>query len=148
MHSRVKGKSASKRPPRTKPPEWCPYTKEEVEDLVVRLARAGYPPSQIGIILRDTHGIPLVNQITGKKIVKILKENGFEFPVPEDLFNLIKRAVNIRQHLEEHPKDRHSNRGLQLTEAKIHRLSKYYRRNGILPKDWKYDPKEAVILLR
>jgi len=133
-----KGKSHSTRPARRTPPSWVKYAPEEVENLVVTLARRGYPPSMIGIILRDQYGIPLVKQITGKKICQILKEHGLAPQIPEDLANLIKRAIKIRKHLEEHPKDLHSKRGLQLVEAKIARLVKYYKRKGVLPPDWEY----------
>jgi len=133
-----KGKSHSTRPARRTTPPWVKYTPEEVENLVITLARKGYPPSMIGIILRDQYGIPLVKQVTGKKICQILKEHGLAPSIPEDLANLIKRAIRIRKHLEEHPKDYHSRRGLQLVEAKIARLVKYYKREGVLPPHWEY----------
>jgi len=146
MHARRKGKSGSTRPPRKTPPEWVRYTPEEVEALVVKLAKEGHPPSMIGIILRDQYGIPLVKQITGKKITQILREHGLAPEIPEDLQNLIRRAVNLRMHLEEHPKDIHSRRGLQLIESKIHRLVKYYKRVGKLPSDWKYEPEKVRLI--
>ena len=143
--SKEKGKSHSTRPVREGPPSWLRYKPEEVENLVAELGRKGYPPSMIGIILRDQYGIPLVKQITGKKITQILREKGLAPEIPEDLANLIKRAIKIRRHLEEHPKDYHSKRGLQLVEAKIHRLAKYYKRTGVLPPDWKYEPEKISI---
>ena len=138
--SKEKGKSHSTRPAKIVKPPWLKYTAEEVEELVVSLAKKGYPPSMIGIILRDQYGIPLVRAVTGKKITKILKERGLAPEIPEDLYNLMRRAARIRRHLEEHPKDYHSKRGLQLIESKIHRLAKYYKRKGVLPPDWKYKP--------
>jgi len=118
---------------------------EEVEELVVSLYRKGYPPSMIGIILRDTYGIPSVRAVTGKKLVRILRERGLAPEIPEDLANLIRRAARVRRHLEEHPKDYHSKRGLQLIESKIHRLVKYYKRIGVLPPDWEYKPERVSI---
>ncbi len=144
--SKKKGQSHSTRPARVGAPTWVKYSPAEVEDLVVSLAKKGYPPSTIGVILRDQYGIPLVKMITGKKIVQILREHGLAPEIPEDLYNLIKRAARIRRHLEEHPKDYHSKRGLQLVESKIHRLVKYYKRKGVLPPDWKYEPKKISIL--
>ncbi len=135
------------RPIRTTPPAWVKYKPEEVERLVVKLAKEGKPPSMIGIILRDQYGIPDVKQITGKKILKILKENGLAPEIPEDLLNLMKKAVKIRKHLEIHKKDYHSKRGLIITESKINRLVDYYKRKGILPKDWRYTPEMARILV-
>lgn len=135
------------RPLRNAPPPWLKYKPEEVEQLVIKLAREGYPLSMIGIILRDQYGIPDVKQITGKKILKILKENNLAPEIPEDLLNLMKKAVKIRKHLEIHKKDYHSKRGLIITESKINRLVDYYKRKGILPKDWRYTPERAKILV-
>ncbi|MEZ0345126.1 MAG: 30S ribosomal protein S15 [Infirmifilum sp.] len=143
--NKEKGRSGSKRPPELKKPEWVTMRVEEVEELVVSLYRKGYPPSMIGLILRDQYGIPLVKAVTGKSVLQILRERGFTPEIPEDLSNLIKRAIRIRRHLEEHPKDYHSKRGLQLTESKIHRLVKYYKREGVLPSEWKYEPEKMAL---
>ncbi len=129
------------------PPGWIPYRPEEIEIIIENLAKKGYGPSMIGVILRDQFGVPLVKPYLGKKLAKILEEKNLAPPLPEDLFHLIRRAVNLRRHLEEHPKDYHSKRGLIEIESKIHRLSKYYKRTGKLPKDWKYDPEEAKYLV-
>lgn len=143
MYARKKGKSGSKKP-LTKA-TWVEYSPEEVEQLVVKLAKEGYSSAMIGLILRDQYGIPSVRDITGKKITKILAEHGLAPKIPEDLFNLLKKAVNLRKHLEVHRKDKHSRRGLELLESKIRRLAEYYIRKGKLPKDWKYDPEKAKI---
>ncbi len=148
MHSRKRGKSGSKRPPRTAAPDWVTYSAKEVESLVLKLRKEGYTAAMIGMILRDQYGIPSVKLITGKKITKILEENGLLDEIPEDLMALIRKAVNLRKHLEMHPKDKHSFRGLQLTESKIRRLVKYYRRVGKLPEKWRYDPEQAKLLVR
>ncbi|MHA1314121.1 MAG: 30S ribosomal protein S15 [Candidatus Helarchaeota archaeon] len=148
MHHRKKGKSSSTRPPRATLPEWCTVSEEEAEDIVIKLAREGYKPSMIGTILRDQYGVPLVKLITKKGVTEILKENDLLHPVPEDLTNLIVKAMNLRKHLEENKKDKSSKRGLTLIESKIHRLSKYYRKTKVLPADWKYDYKKAAQLIR
>lgn len=49
---------------------------EDVEDMVCKLAKKGLTPSQIGIVLRDQHGVGRVKNVTGKKIVRILRTNG------------------------------------------------------------------------
>jgi len=148
MHSRKRGKSGSKKPPRTAAPDWVTYSAKEVESLVLKLRKEGHTAAMIGTILRDQYGIPSVKLITGKKITKILEENGLLDEIPEDLMALIRKAVNLRKHLEMHPKDKHSLRGLQLTESKIRRLVKYYRRVGKLPEKWRYDPEKAKLLVR
>ena len=129
-------------------PEWWEMTTEEIEELIVKLYREGQSTSQIGITLRDQYGIPSTKTVVGEKITDILKKNGTEFTYPEDLLNLIRRAVNIREHLEENPKDVHSKRGLIKIESKIRRLVKYYTRNHVLPEGWRYDPKTAALLVK
>ncbi|MEM3378528.1 MAG: 30S ribosomal protein S15 [Candidatus Bathyarchaeia archaeon] len=145
MPKQEKGKSHSTRPVSKRPPSWCKYQPEEVEAFVIKLAKDGYPPSRIGTILRDQYAIPLVKPIVGKSITEILESAGLAPSLPEDLANLIKRAQNLAVHLENHKKDLHNKRALQNIEARIHKLSRYYKRRGVLPAKWKYEAKVATI---
>lgn len=129
-------------------PKWVEQNPEEIEELIIKLYKEGQSTSQIGITLRDQYGIPSTKTVVGEKITDILKRNGEDFTYPEDLLNLIKRAVNIREHLEENPKDIHSRRGLIKIESKIRRLVKYYTENNVLPEGWRYDPKTAALLVK
>ncbi|MEM3783903.1 MAG: 30S ribosomal protein S15 [Candidatus Bathyarchaeia archaeon] len=145
MPKQEKGKSHSTRPVSKRPPSWCKYQPEEVEALVIKLAREGHPPSRIGTILRDQYAIPLVKPLTGKTITQILREADLAPSIPEDLGNLLKEASRLLAHFEKHRKDLHNKRALQLVEAKIHKLARYYKREGVLPPNWKYEPKIASI---
>lgn len=147
MHARKKGSSKSKRPKQDSVPEWVGYSKEEVAELIVKLSKDGNSPSKIGLILRDQYGIPDVRPIIGKKITKVLEENNMGLSLPEDLQSLINKSVALRVHIEKHSHDRHNKRGLHLIESKIRRLTKYYRRSGKLPADWRYDPEKARLLV-
>ena len=129
-------------------PEWIAYSNEEIEEFIVKFKREGKTASQIGVILRDQYGIPSVKEVTGEKITQILKRNGQAEEYPEDLMNLIRRAVNIRDHLEENPKDLHSKRGLTIIESRIRKLASYYVSEGELPQGWRYNPKEAALLVK
>ena len=80
-------------------PEWVEYSTEEIEELILKLTKEGNSTSKIGIVLRDQYGIPDVKLITGQKITKILEKHDQGLEYPEDLMNLIRRAVNIRDHL-------------------------------------------------
>lgn len=146
--SKIKGSSHSIRPIESGAPKWVKASPEEVESLILEMAKKGLSPSQIGVQLRDQYGIPLARQITNKKVLAILRSRGAAPEIPEDLFNLMKHTAAIRRHLEEQPKDMSSKRGLQLLESKIRRLAKYYTATGRLPKDWKYSPEKASILVR
>ena len=146
MPKKEKGASHQTRPVTKRPPTWCRYTPEEVEALVIRLAKDGHPPSKIGTILRDQHGIPLTKPITGRTISRILKEAELAPSLPEDLETLLRKAARLRVHLDKNKKDLHNKRVLQLIEAKIHKLSRYYKREGSLPPDWKYEAKAASLI--
>ena len=140
MHSRKKGKSSSTKPLNKKPPSWVRYKHDEVEIIISKLAKEGKTPSQIGMHLRDVYGIPDVRLITKKTITDILNDKGLQSNIPEDLMALIRKSVMIRKHMEENRQDKTAKRGLQLTESKIGRLSKYYKRTKKLEQTWKYDP--------
>ena len=133
------------RPVTKRPPSWCRYTAEEVEALVMKLAKDGHPPSKIGIILRDQHGVPLAKPITEKSITKILKERKLSSSLPEDLENLMRKATRLHVHYDKNKSDLHNKRALQIVEAKIYKLSRYYKRKGVLPPDWKYTPKAIAL---
>ncbi len=145
MPKNDKGKSHSTRPVSKRPPAWCRYTAEEVEALVIKLAKEGHSPSRIGTILRDQYGIPLVKPFMGKTVTQILKDAELAPSLPEDLENLLKKASRLYVHLEKNKKDQPNKRSLQLIESKIYKLSRYYKREGILPPDWKYKAKTASI---
>ena len=147
MHSRKKGKSGSRRPARLEKPVWVELSADEVVNEVVKLARRGHSKSMIGTILRDSYGIPLVKVVTGKTISQILVENEIEAPLPEDLSNLVKKALNLRKHLETNHKDLESRKGLQRTESKIYRLIKYYKKNKVLMQNFSYDPEKIRTLV-
>lgn len=134
-----KGKSHSIRPVSKRPPSWCKYKPEEVESIIIKLAKEGHPPREIGTILRDQHSVPLTKPITGKTITKTLKDAGLAPSIPEDFEILLKKAASLRVHLEKNKKDLHNKRALQLIEAKIHKLSRYYKNKGVLAPNWKYD---------
>ena len=147
MHIRRKGISRSTKPLRKEPPSWIALSSDEIEKKVVELAGQDKSTSEIGTMMRDTFGVPDVKLSTGKKVNRILKENNAAQNLPEDFTNLITKALRLRKHLDNNHKDKHNKRALNLTESKVRRLGKYYRRKKILPVDWKYDPQTAERLI-
>ena len=131
MHTRRRGSSGSDKPAADDPPEWSDVDSEAIEDRVVELAEDGHSPSEIGLKLRDegVDGTPIpdVSLATDKSITEILDEEGATPEVPEDLYNLIERAVGLREHMDENPTDYQNKRALQNTQSKIRRLVDYYR---------------------
>lgn len=104
LHSNGKGISSSAIPYSRAPPAWLKTTPDQVVDQICKLAKKGQSPSQIGVYLRDAHGIAQVKIVTGmlrrsrdgmgvrgdhcadggwragNKILRILKGNGTVLP--------------------------------------------------------------------
>ena len=143
MHSRKKGKHGSKKPSKKTVPSWIRYKGKEAELLITKLAKEGKSGAQIGILLRDVYGIPSISALCGKPISAILKEKKLLQEVPEDLTALFRKYAAVRKHIEANKHDETAARGLHLTESKIGRLTKYYKRTGRISEDWKFDTERA-----
>ncbi|QGX94199.1 30S ribosomal protein S15 [Haloplanus rallus] len=150
MHTRRRGSSGSDKPVADEPPEWSDVDEADIEERVVELAEQGHDPSVIGMKLRDegVKGTPIpdVKLATGKKLTEILEEHDAEPELPEDLHNLMERAIRLREHMEANPQDHQNKRALQNTESKIRRLVNYYRGDA-LDEDFTYSYEVAVELL-
>ena len=105
------------------------------------------PAPQIGVILRDSHGIAQVSHVTGSKILRMLKKSGLAPEIPEDLYCLIKKAVQVRKHLDKFRQDKDAKFRLILIESRIHRTSRYYKSVKALPPNWKYESSTASTLV-
>jgi small subunit ribosomal protein S15 len=138
IHAHTRGKSHSVRPTSKNSPAWLTSSPAGISSIVLQLSKEGLSPSTIGIKMRDEYGIPLVKNILDKTITQIRSENGIKEEMPEDLHQLVQKALALQRHLRSHNTDHRNVRSLELIEAKIHRLSKYYKRNEKIPKDWKY----------
>jgi small subunit ribosomal protein S15 len=145
MPKQEKGKSHSIRPVSRRPPSWCKYQPEEVESFIIKLAKEGHSMSSIGTILRDQYAIPLVKPIVGKSISDVLQAANLAPTMPEDLSNLMRKAQSLAVHMDKNKKDLHNKRNMQIIEARIHKLSRYYKREGVIAKNWKYVAKIASV---
>jgi small subunit ribosomal protein S15 len=147
IHARRRGDSGSVRPHRSEAPAWSNTDVKAIEKVIVDLKKEGYSSSRIGLVLRDQYGVPDVKLVMGKRIDQIIRDNGLQSYIPEDLRNLMLKALGLRKHLVENKNDLHNKRQLQLTESKVRRLVKYYVSSGRLPSGWSYKPETAEILL-
>jgi len=138
LHTHRHGRSHSIRPSTLRVPSWITISSKEIEELVVKYSKDGLTPSQIGLKLRDQHSIPLIKPITKKSVGEILKENNLQAEMPEDLDNIVRKAIGLQKHLKTNKGDYRNVRSLELIEAKVHRLSVYYKRTDRIPKNWKY----------
>jgi small subunit ribosomal protein S15 len=139
---------ASSKPVREAAPAWVPLRPREVEAKVVELAKEGKQPAVIGLILRDSYGIPSVQESTGKKIQQIMRDAGIQGKLPQDLQNLIQRSIHLQEHLAANPRDLHNLRGLELMESRVRSLAKYYVLRGDLPPTWQYTRDGARLLVQ
>jgi len=137
MHTRRRGSSDSDTPVADEPPEWSDVDPDAIEERIVELAEQGHSPSEIGLKLRDegVQGTPVpdVSLATDRKVTEILEEHDAAPDLPEDLRNLMERAIRLREHMEENPNDHQNKRALQNTESKIRRLVDYYRGDELDP---------------
>ncbi len=150
MHTGGHGKSKSRKPsPETaKPIESVNTDKNEIESIIEKYSKQNMHQAMIGQLLKEKHNVPYVKNLFGKRLGKILEEKGVKGPVPPDMFDLMKKAVNMREHITANHKDNHNKLRLQRTESKIWKLSKYYKSKGTLAHDWKYDPEQAALLIK
>lgn len=146
MHSRDKGQAGSTKPIK-KIPSWMSYKDSEIEKLIIKLAKGGIPPSQIGLTLRDNYGIHSVKAVNKKSITKVLAENNLLKELPEDIMALILKFIAVKKHLEKNKQDKTAKRGWQLTFSKIRRLVKYYQKTKRMPKEWKFNPDKVEMYL-
>ncbi|MGI0134081.1 MAG: 30S ribosomal protein S15 [Candidatus Micrarchaeaceae archaeon] len=147
MHSKKHGKSRSVKPVMA---EATPsqLSKEQIEELIVGYAKQGTSPAIIGERLKKEHGVPYIKHALGRRLVTVLKEKKLSTEIPSDMLTLMKKAVNLRSHLSRNGQDTNNRIRLNRIEAKIWRLTKYYISEGDLPATWRYDPKQAELIIK
>jgi len=109
-------------------PVWLKSTDKEAEAIVLKLAKQGLNSEKIGLVLRDSYGIPRA-KLLGKRIGQILKENNLYKDAA--LEALEKRQKLIEKHLEKNKQDKKSKRALAIINAKISKVKKYKKRENV-----------------
>ena len=103
-------------------PIWLKYTKQEVEAIILKLAKKGLTAEKIGLTLRDQYGIPKV-KIYNLKISKILKEKEkFQEPTNLNLKNKLEKIIN---HYKKNKQDKKTEFSLIKTKAKLKKRKDY-----------------------
>lgn len=148
MYSRKKGKHGSRKPPMKIVPKWVKYKKDDLEGLIVKLAKEKKNSALIGSILRDQHGVPDSRLITKRSVTETMRENDLYPQMPEDLMSLFRKAVFLRGHLTKNKKDKKALKGLEHLESKIRRLVKYYSQEGKVPRGFQYDPEKVKLIVQ
>ncbi len=106
---------------KTEKPSWVKIKKEELERIIIDLAKNGEALAKIGLILRDKYGIPKT-RIFGRKIKEILKEKDVVYKSEKDIAEgKIKR---LRNHIAKNKQDHAASRALTKKLWATHRLEK------------------------
>ncbi len=148
MHSKRHGKSKSRKPLPEEIGAPKEFDRERIDQVIINYSKQGMEPAMIGQKLKSDHGIPYVKHYMGKRLMVILKEKGLAGDMPPDLMDLMKKAVNTNAHLSRNRQDLSNTIRLRRIESKIWRLTKYYIKRGVLPQNWRYDPKQAELLIK
>lgn len=148
MHSKRHGKSKSRKPLPEELGEAKGIDKDKIEEIIVNYAKQGMEPAMIGEALKREHNITYIKHQMGRRLVKILEEKGMKGQIPSDMMDLMKTAVNLNAHISKNKQDINNTIRLRRIESKIWRLTKYYIQEGVLPKGWRYDPKQAELLIK
>jgi small subunit ribosomal protein S15 len=147
MHSKKHGKSKSKKPVMeglAKPEIDVP----KIEALIKEMSKKGMEPAMIGLKLKQEHGVQYIKHSMGRSLTEIMESQGKHPQIPYDLTDLMKKAVSINAHLGANKHDVNNRIRMKKIESKIWRLTKYYIRRGQLPEGWRYDPKQAELLIK
>ena len=93
LHSKGKGISSSAIPYSRTPPAWLKTTPDQVVDQICKLAKKGATPSQIGVVLRDSHGVAQVKVVTGMILRSRKKrEDGANWSIGNKILRILKSS--------------------------------------------------------
>ena len=148
LHSKKRGKAGTKRPKSNIVPSWTTLKPAELKENILKMAREGVTPAKIGIVMRDQFGVANLRAQLGMSLKAFLKKENAAGEYPEDLLNLIKKAVRMTNHIKTSKNDVTNNVKLNHVESKIQRLAKYYSSKGMLPSGWKYNRETAALLVK
>lgn len=102
-------------------PSWVKMKSSELEKIVVELAKAGKTPAEIGLFLRDQHGIPKA-KLLGKKISKILDDADVDY---KDEGKIMASTIdNLKKHFAKNKHDYSASRALTKRLWALKRMEK------------------------
>lgn len=88
---------------------------EDIEAIVVDLAKKGNHPAKIGLILKEKYGVQKI-KLLGKKITQILKENKISYD--NDLTFVNSKLKKIESHYSKNKQDKRAGREIVRYVAK------------------------------
>ena len=102
-------------------PSWMKMSQNELEKIVVELAGEGKTPAEIGLVLRDKHGVPKA-RLLGKKITEILKEKKIKYKKDKEIFE--DKIQNLKKHIEKNKHDYPASRSLTKSLWRINKIER------------------------
>lgn len=99
---------------------------ENIEDVIVSLAKKGVHPAKIGLILKEKHDVSKIKPL-GKKVTQILKEKEIEFESDLDFVN--KKINRIEEHSKTNKQDKRAKREIVRYIGLRKKLQKYNAKN-------------------
>lgn len=102
-------------------PNWLRTKSADLEKTIVDLAKEGKSLAEIGLVLRDKHGIPK-SKLLGKRVSRILKEAKSTAKTEGDMFRA--KVLNLNDHIGKHKHDKKAKRSLIKHGWIIHKLDK------------------------
>ena len=108
-------------------PEWLKTGEKDIETIIIKLAKQNLTSEKIGLVLRDSYGIPRA-KLLGKRINEILKAKNLY--KDSDLSNLEKKQLKIKKHLEKNKQDKNARRAFIILSARIKKLKEYRKKKS------------------
>lgn len=102
-------------------PLWLKYSESEVKSFIIKLADKGITAEKIGLMLRDSYGIPRV-RLYKLKIKEVLKEKFQD----QTIINLEKKVEKIGNHAIRHKQDKKAARSLMISKTKLKKIRDYH----------------------
>ncbi len=100
-------------------PSWIKMKPDEMEKIILELAKQGEGPAKIGLILRDKHGVPS-SRLIGKKVTKVLKDKGVKYKTEKDILDV--KVSTLRGHI---AKNKHDYSAAKSLTKKLWILNKF-----------------------
>ncbi|MDO8508961.1 MAG: hypothetical protein Q7S27_04725 [Nanoarchaeota archaeon] len=100
---------------------WIKIKPQELEKIIVDLAKQGNSPAKIGLILRDKHGIPKT-RLLGKKVTQILKEANVKYTTEKEIVE--NKITNLKSHMGKNKYDNTAKKSLAKRLWLLHTLNK------------------------
>lgn len=101
-------------------PNWVTIKPAELEKIVVELGKQGKLPAEIGMILRDQHGVPKA-KLLGKRVAEILKEHNIQFKEEKEI--LQDKIKVLETHIKDKSHDYTAKRSLTKKLWTMHKLN-------------------------